>query len=774
MTSKKNLSEKQNFSIQADQAFHLMFESHAAIMLLIEPNTGVIFDANPAAINFYGYPKAILCGMPIDEINTLTPDQVAAARQKAINREQNFFIFTHRLASGEERRVEVHSSPFTLQGKPVLLSIIHEANAQEPVNKDLSQANIPFQETTLQYEASLENLRIYQVELEMQNTELRRSQGLIELMQARYFDLYDLAPVGYCTISETGLILEANLTAASQVGVIRAELINKPLHRLIMKEYQDSFYLFRKKLFATGKTQTCELQMTNKNNLTGVMWVLLKATLAHSAKGDPEARLTISDISESKLSEAAKLEREVSKREQAVQAKADEERRILLDNIQTQVWYLTDHHTYGAVNVAHAAFIGVQKEILASRSLSDFIPIDMLKQYLQDVQDAFATGQSMRSEIWLPDADGNRRLLSILTAPILNSGGTVRQVICSAEDITERKQAEEALLQSEQRYRAVVEWSPSAIIVHRDKKVIYVNPAAIKFFGASSAQELVGSLIYDRIHPDSHQEVRKRLKKAADDGAGAPLTELQYLRMDGTVVDAEVQGIPILFDGLPAIYAVLADISVRKASDEKIRLLNIELENLALTDFLTNLPNRRYFMQRGTDEINRVRRNSQPITLLMMDIDWFKLVNDTYGHEAGDLALQQVAAILKSGLREIDIFGRLGGDEFVVLLPDTSLEDGILMAERLRKSIADTPLEISGQVLRITVSIGAAAFTDEMTTIDSLIGNADEAMYHAKNSGRNCVKVYQQGAPPPPRKGASGIGWSVKKVEERNCHVVSY
>ncbi len=178
-------------------------------------------------------------------------------------------------------------------------------------------------------------------------------------------------------------------------------------------------------------------------------------------------------------------------------------------------------------------------------------------------------------------------------------------------------------------------------------------------------------------------------------------------------------------------------------------------------------------MQRGTDEINRVRRNSQPITLLMMDIDWFKLVNDTYGHEAGDLALQQVAAILKSGLREIDIFGRLGGEEFVVLLPDTSLEDGILMAERLRKSIADTPLEISGQVLRITVSIGAAAFTDEMTTIDSLIGNADEAMYHAKNSGRNCVKVYHQGVPPP-RKGASGIGWSVKKVEERNCHVVSY
>jgi diguanylate cyclase (GGDEF)-like protein len=173
-------------------------------------------------------------------------------------------------------------------------------------------------------------------------------------------------------------------------------------------------------------------------------------------------------------------------------------------------------------------------------------------------------------------------------------------------------------------------------------------------------------------------------------------------------------------------------------------MLNSELEKLALTDYLTNLYNRRYFMQRGAEEFRRAHRNRQPLALLMLDLDEFKKVNDRYGHEAGDLLLQQVADVMKSSLREIDLLGRLGGEEFAVLLPNTLLEDAVLLAERVRHSIANLSMLWPGQDLSstVTISIGAAAYTDAMLGIDDLLRNADAALYQAKHSGRNCVVVY--------------------------------
>jgi diguanylate cyclase (GGDEF)-like protein/PAS domain S-box-containing protein len=187
------------------------------------------------------------------------------------------------------------------------------------------------------------------------------------------------------------------------------------------------------------------------------------------------------------------------------------------------------------------------------------------------------------------------------------------------------------------------------------------------------------------------------------------------------------------------------DITTRKETEEKIKRLNAGLEQLAMTDYLTSLYNRRYFMQRGTEEFKRAKRNKQPLALLMLDIDQFKKVNDTYGHEAGDMALQQVASVLKSSLREIDILGRMGGEEFAVLLPNTPLHEAGVLAERVQQIMANTSFELPGASLNIniTISIGVAVMTDEMSVIDDILRNADAALYHAKNSGRNRVIKYK-------------------------------
>ena len=134
MTSKKSASKDDDLiPAPDDQAFHSMFDKDLEIMLLIEPETGLIVDANQTAVNFYGYAKSKLCNMSINEINTLLPEQVAAERQRALHEERNYFVFPHKLASGEERVVEVYSSPIILQGRHLLFSTIHDITGHKPL-----------------------------------------------------------------------------------------------------------------------------------------------------------------------------------------------------------------------------------------------------------------------------------------------------------------------------------------------------------------------------------------------------------------------------------------------------------------------------------------------------------------------------------------------------------------------------------------------------------------------------------------------------------------
>jgi PAS domain S-box-containing protein len=142
----------------------------------------------------------------------------------------------------------------------------------------------------------LHDLQVHQVELELQNEELRRTQLALDAERARYFDLYDMAPVGYCTLSEQGLILEANLTAANLLGVARSELIKQPFSRFIQDESQDSYYLHRKRLFDTGLTQSCELPMVAQDG--SGFWAHLEATIAQNADGVALHRAVLTDISD--------------------------------------------------------------------------------------------------------------------------------------------------------------------------------------------------------------------------------------------------------------------------------------------------------------------------------------------------------------------------------------------------------------------------------------------------------------------------------------------
>ncbi|HCQ71705.1 MAG TPA: hypothetical protein DIU06_06115, partial [Rhodospirillaceae bacterium] len=168
---------------------------------------------------------------------------------------------------------------------------------------------------------------------------------------------------------------------------------------------------------------------------------------------------------------------------------------------------------------------------------------------------------------------------------------------------------------------------------------------------------------------------------------------------------------------------------------------NNELEQRNLEDPLTGLHNRRYFTQQIEREYRRSRRNQKPMCLLMIDIDKFKAVNDTYGHGVGDEVLKVFAERLKSKLRSIDTVARYGGEEFVVILPDVSVERAYRVAERLRMSIANDPFKCSapGGLLKVTSSFGGAIIGAEEENVLKALERADKCLYEAKEGGRNCV-----------------------------------
>jgi len=180
---------------------------------------------------------------------------------------------------------------------------------------------------------TLHELRVHQIELTIQNEELRRTQEELDASRARYFDLYDLAPVGYLTVSEQGLILEANLTAATLLGLPRSALTKQPLTRFILKEDEDIYYLHRKKLFETGEPQTCELRMVEKDS--SPFWARLEANLAQDTRGLPVCRVVLSDISALKRAEfqrEAALE-EIRKFNEVLEQKVKERTAELQENI---------------------------------------------------------------------------------------------------------------------------------------------------------------------------------------------------------------------------------------------------------------------------------------------------------------------------------------------------------------------------------------------------------------------------------------------------------
>ncbi|WP_041933210.1 diguanylate cyclase [Gloeothece verrucosa] len=184
-----------------------------------------------------------------------------------------------------------------------------------------------------------------------------------------------------------------------------------------------------------------------------------------------------------------------------------------------------------------------------------------------------------------------------------------------------------------------------------------------------------------------------------------------------------------------------------KRTRDELKAAYAQLELLVNIDPLTNVANRRALFKFGEQELYRAQRYHCSFSILLIDLDYFKHINDSYGHAMGDTVLKIVCNAINNSIRQIDLLGRFGGEEFVVILPKTKLKEAIIVAERIRKTISELSLLVGQKTLKITASIGLATYNQKDATLDEVLHRADKGLYLAKERGRNQVVIYDLNEP---------------------------
>ena len=660
----------------------------------------------------------------------------------------------------------------------------------------------------------LHDLQVHQIELEMQNEELRRTHAALETSRARYLDFYELTPAGFCTLDEVGLILNANLSTAELLGVAREDLPKRALTNFILPDDQDIFYRLRQRSMATLGPQDCALRLVKRDDAQ--VWVHLQVIAVTDEAGARHLRVVLSNITEHKRVTQELFDANI---ELAYQSEEKGKRAAELAIANIELAYQSEEKGKRAAELAIANVeLAYQSEEKAKRAAE-----------LLDLSKAKAN-QNLRHHI--------------------------NELI---EARTSKARVEAQLRSSEQRYRTLTEWSPEPLAVHDGRILLYLNPAAVKMFGAESEKELLGKAILDLIHPDCRDTVRELIKAGVATGA-TPLEE-RFLTLDGTPIDVEVQARQIDFGGMAATQVSMHDITERKAAEGAQRVAAIAFEtqqamfitdaqkvilrvnkaytevtgytaeesvgqtpsllksgrqdpafytamwecisrtgtwqgeiwnrrkngtvyaehlsvsavkndagtlthyvgsfsdltsykaaeeqihDLAFTDLLTGLPNRRHLIVRLQQAITAGESQQYQSALLILNLDNFKNLNSTLGRAQCDQILQHVAKRLNAAVRDGDTVARVDGDQFAVILTDLNQDPQQMLrhveaaAGKMLEAI-NQPYQLAGSTILCTASVGITLFGAQYEETVEPLKRAELALYQAKAAGRNTLRFF--------------------------------
>ncbi|HEY8131244.1 MAG TPA: EAL domain-containing protein [Thermoanaerobaculia bacterium] len=679
---------QENLLRESERRYRQMFENNRAVQLILDPETGEIVDANVAAAEYYGWSVERLRSMKVWDLNTTYSERrIRDEMSQVSRRRRSYFQVQHRLASGAIRDVEVHSGPVDIGGRHFLYSIVHDI------------------------------------------TERRHAEQALLESEEKYRNIFNFASVGIFQATRDGRLITANVAVARMLGYPSVDaLLQVDLARDIYLRPEDRE---EQVLRSVSRGSIAEAQVLWKKKDGSPIWVQLNAHAIADADGTLMFECFVYDVTERKLAEQQL-------------AAANAQRKAVLDAATRVSIIATDPD--GIITVFNSGaerMLGyTASEMIGRRSVVDLHRQDELEEHAARLQSEFgqrvggfdilaqrADREGLEEREWTyVKKDGTTITVFLSVTALRRDDGWLTGFLHVANDVTERKQAEETL----RKQSAAMTASMDGIGIVNDRlEFTVVNDALARLYGYADPQSMIGlplnalyePLTYERftstILPIVHQRGRWR-------------GEAPGLRHDGLTFPQEISISAIEGGGL---VCVVRDITERTYAEEQIK-------HLAYHDALTGLPNRLLFKDRLTVAISHAQRERSRLAVLFLDLDRFKVINDSLGHNIGDHLLQAVAGRVQSCVRESDTVARLGGDEFTVLVPHLPHgEDAALVAQKIIDAVR-YPFQIEGREFFMTTSIGISLYPDDGVDAETLIKNSDTAMYQAKEQGRDNYQLF--------------------------------
>jgi len=558
-------------------------------------------------------------------------------------------------------------------------------------------------------------------------TERRQAEETLRQSEEKYRNILESIQEGYFELDLAGNYTFVNEANCRFLGYTKEELVGMNYRQHTDEENAKKLYQPYLELYRTGKPiETLEVESIRKDG-TKVIYET-SASLIRDSEGKPIGFRGVSrDITERKRAEETIRQ-------------SEERYRTMLEEMEDAYYEVDLVGNYTFVNDSLCHHLGHSKEELIGTSFRGQIAKEDIETVYNAFGKIYSTGKPERDIFYkVKRKDGTTGFAENTGFPLQNQKGEIIGFRGIGRDITERKQMEEALRQSEERYRTIIEemeeWYFETDLAGN---ITFSNDVFANVLRYSQ-KELTGLNFRSFIKKEESDSVYRLFNQVFKTGESTKNFPYEFISTDGIVISAEFSIFPKRDkEGKVCGFKGIGhDITARKRMEE-------EIQYQATHDALTGLPNRLMFSQLLNHAIQSAKRYQRQFAVFFIDLDRFKTINDTLGHEAGDQLLQEIAMRLKQTLRTVDVVARLGGDEFVILIEELSdLSQVETVAGKILSAVIK-PVNLMNEECRITASIGISVFPKDAEDDQSLLKNADIAMYLAKEEGKNNYQFYSE------------------------------
>lgn len=550
---------------------------------------------------------------------------------------------------------------------------------------------------------------------------LRARDSELAASEEKFRETFDLVEIGLAHLDAQGNFLRVNRKMVEMLGYPASELVGKPWSMVVPSEDRSGVVAHSAAESAYGQPAAPGEQRFMRKDGTTV-WARRSTVITRDESGSAKFSLVaIEDVSQYHAN-------------QETLRTLNESLRAIVENSPLAIYSITPGGMVTLWNPAAERLFGMKESDVLGRP-SPLATADLAPTSL-DVRRRVLAGETVHNVEIEHHHDGRQTSISLSAAPLKSGDGKTIGVLVTCADITGLKTVERALEASEARFRALSESAMDIVTVIDAQGVILYQSPSVRHLLGVDPESMIGLNQFDIIHREDSPAIRERFKELISRGTLDRPVEFRVRHADGTWRTLESIGKNCL--DVPAIRGIIVntrDVSERRAIQQRI-------QHLAYHDALTSLPNRSLLQDRVAQAISRADRSGKRLAVMFIDIDNFKNINDTLGHDVGDELLREVARRLSASVRGHDTIARQGGDEFIVLLEELEGQAG---AARVAQKILDalrTAFDVGGTKQHVSGSIGIALFPDDGKDSQTLMKNADTAMFHSKAQGKNTYHFF--------------------------------